>query len=276
MVISTAFARLRAGLLDMGLTPESANLEARELICLSAGVPRDRWFMISGSDMELIYDPDELLARRASGEPLAYILGQWEFYGLTLKTDPRALIPRDDSCAVLELFLSRLGQNAAELLDLCTGTGCLGLAAATQRPGARLTLADISEDALSLAEENIALLNLGSRVKTRKANALTPPPVDFIGKFQGLICNPPYLRTDEPLPPREPELALYGGADGLDFYRAVSKLWKSALAPGGVLCFEVGHTQAKEVKTIMETEGFRNIETARDLQGIERGICGEL
>ncbi len=273
MVMRALRTELYKRLLSLGLTEESAGLEATELACLAAGIRRDRYIFEADREHTLLRDPEELISRRAQGEPLAYILGEWDFYGLTLKTDRRALIPRDDSVCVLELFLSRLSPRAERILDLCTGTGCLGLAAATTRPGLSVTLGDISSDALALAEENIALLGLGDRVRTVRANALLPPEFEP-GSFHGMICNPPYLCRDELSPTPEPILALDGGEDGLDFYRSVSSLWKKALAPGSPLCFEVGYTQSADVAGIMAGEGFEDITVERDLSGIERAVCG--
>lgn len=273
MVMRETRTELYKRLLSLGLTEESAGLEATELACLAAGIRRDRYIFEADREHTLLRDPEELISRRAQGEPLAYILGEWDFYGLTLKTDRRALIPRDDSVCVLELFLSRLSPRAERILDLCTGTGCLGLAAALHRPGLSVTLGDISSDALALAEENIALLGLGDRVRTVRANALLPPEFEP-GSFHGMICNPPYLCRDELSPTPEPLLALDGGEDGLDFYRSVSALWKKALAPGSPLCFEVGYTQSADVAGIMAGEGFEDITVERDLSGIERAVCG--
>lgn len=273
MVIRALRTELYKRLLSLGLTEESAGLEATELACFAAGIRRDRYIFEADREHTLLRDPEELISRRAGGEPLAYILGEWDFYGLTLKTDRRALIPRDDSVCVLELFLSRLSPRAERILDLCTGTGCLGLAAALTRPGLSVTLGDISSDALELAGENIALLGLGDRVRTVRANALLPPEFEA-GSFHGMICNPPYLCKDELSPTAEPLLALDGGEDGLDFYRSVSALWKKALAPGSPLCFEVGYTQSADVAGIMAGEGFEDIAVERDLSGIERAVCG--
>ncbi|MBR4940899.1 MAG: peptide chain release factor N(5)-glutamine methyltransferase, partial [Clostridia bacterium] len=269
-----AFADALATAQQLGYAEQSAALESMELACLAAGISRDRWFFVSEREAQLKVDPDKLLARRAAGEPLAYILGEWDFYGLTLKTDRRALIPRDDSCCVLELFLSRLQPGKGEILDLCTGTGCLGLAAASVRKDVDVILCDFSDDALSLARENIGLLAMENRVKALKGNALKAPEFEN-ERFLGMICNPPYLRVDELTPTAEPLMALDGGEDGLIFYRSVSSLWKNVIVPGGVLCFEVGYTQSAEVAEIMAAEGFEDIVTEKDLSGISRAVLGK-
>lgn len=273
MVVSRLRRELREKLLALGLTPESAALEATELACFAAGISRDRWFFEQDRDIGLLRDPEELISRRAGGEPLAYILGEWDFFGLTLKTDRRALIPRDDSVCVLELFLSRLGRGRGEILDLCAGTGCLGLGAASVRPELSVTLCDISGEALGLAEENVLALGLGDRVRTLRGDALGLPPF-APGSFCGMICNPPYLRKDELSPTHEPVLALDGGEDGLDFYRSVSQGWGTVLEPGAPLCFEVGHTQSEAVAELLRLAGFSDIVTERDLSGIPRAVCG--
>ena len=274
MVIRELTAELKHRLLSLGLTCESAALEAMELACFACGVKRDRYFLFSEEKAEPKTDPEELILRRQRGEPLAYILGEWDFYGMTLKTDARALIPRDDSAAVLELFLSRLPRKGElRVLDLCTGSGCLGLGAAMERKDLSVTLCDISGDALSLAKENIALLGLEKRVSAVFGNALSAPEFSH-GSFDGIICNPPYLRKDELEPTFEPILALDGGEDGLDFYRNVSREWAFVLRGGAPLCFEVGYTQSREVAEILEKAGFSDIAVKKDLSGIERAVCG--
>ena len=274
MVMRELTAKLRERLLALGLTAESASLEALELSCFACGVDRDRYFLFSEREAEAKRDPEELILRREKGEPLAYILGEWDFFGLTLKTDARALIPRDDSCSVLELFLSRLPRRSGiKILDLCTGTGCLGLAAASQRQDISVVLCDLSEDALSLAEENVSLLGLGDRVCAVKGNALAAPRFPN-ACFGGMICNPPYLRKDELTPTFEPLMALDGGDDGLDFYRSVCALWRPVLEDGAPLCFEIGCTQQGDVEKILAENGFCDIVSVKDLSGLDRGVCG--
>ena len=274
MVMRSLYAELKTELLSLGLTEESAALEALELACFSVGVSRDKWFAISEREMEPVRDAKELLSRRKKGEPLAYILGEWDFYGLTLKTDSRALIPRDDSCSVLELFLSRLPQKRGmKILDLCTGTGCLGLAAAELRRDISVTLCDLSEDALGLARENIALLGMEKRVTAVRGDALSAPEFEA-GSFGGMICNPPYLRKDELEATFEPIMALDGGNDGLDFYRSVCFNWASVLESGAPLCFEIGWTQREDVEKILADSGFEDIVSVKDLSGLDRGVCG--
>lgn len=273
MVMRELAGELKNSLLKLGLTPESASLEALELACFAAGIPRDRYFFSRERELPLKIQPEELTARRASGEPLAYIIGEWDFYGITLKTDRRALVPRDDSVSVLELFLEKLPETAGEILDLCTGTGCLGIAAAKARENIRAVLADLSPDALDLAKENCSLCGLADRVSVVPADAFGKPPFDD-GVFGGMICNPPYLRTDElDMKTPEPLMALDGGEDGLNFYRAVASGWKRVLKPGAPLCFEVGMGQDADVAEILKSEGFSGVATGKDLSGITRAVC---
>ena len=275
MVIAALRERFRSALSEMGLSPESAALESRELACFCAGIPRERYLLCAGDEAAPVRDPETLLARRRAGEPLAYLLGEWDFGGLTLGTDRRALIPRDDSEAVLALFLDELPRRPGlRLADLCAGGGCLGLAAAAARPDAAVTLCDLSADALALSAENAARCGLSDRARTLRADAFAPPPF-AAGSLDGIVCNPPYLRTDEPLPDAfEPRAAFYGGADGLDFYRAVTAGWTAALAPGAPLCFEVGLGQDKAVAGLMERAGLEGLRTRKDLGGVTRAVCG--
>ena len=225
---------------------------------------------------------DELercISRLLAGEPLAYVLGKWEFFGLPLQVDKRVLIPRDDTCAVTELAI-HYGLNlktGPRILDLCTGSGCIGLAIANRIRDARVTLGDISKDALAVAKSNITNLKLSARVSCIQVSALEPPK-PFLGKFDMIVSNPPYItgqemqELDNSVKDYEPHLALYGGEDGLDFYRAICSNFKNALLPGGYLCFEFGMGQGDDVCRILEENGFTVLERSRDYNNIERAV----
>ena len=136
---------------------------------------------------------DAAVQRLMNGEPLAYVLGKWEFYGLELIVTPDVLIPRDDTCAVTSLAIqqSLFLDSKPRILDLCTGSGCIGLAIATRVKDAKVTLADLSQEALAVAKQNIVLNKLTNRVSCVKADALDTPPA-FLGKFDLIVSNPPY------------------------------------------------------------------------------------
>ena len=264
--------------------PQMAAMLARNLLCHVTGktveeLMRDLEMYASAAVSEQL---DALVARVQAGEPLAYILGQWEFYGMSLYVDHNVLIPRDDTCAVTDLAIKQaLYLNAApRILDLCTGSGCIGLAIAHQVKDARVTLADVSMEAMAVAKKNIALQKLTGRVSCVKANALSEPAA-FLGKFDMIVSNPPYITTEEmeQLPQSvrayEPHLALHGGADGLEFYRAIAQNYAQALKPGGYLCFEFGLGQGDAVCRILESHQYTILERSRDYNDRERAVIAQ-
>lgn len=260
---------------------QRAGLLARELLCAASGKSQEE--MIAERDryasQEVCDRMEDFTARALTGEPLAYILEEWDFYGMTLYVNRDVLIPRDDTCAVTELAIKRglyLDQDP-RILDLCTGSGCIGLAIARRVKDARVTLADISREALAVAKKNCALQKLTGRTSCVQADALQAPPA-FLGEFDMIVSNPPYVRSDEmpDLQPSvrdfEPSLALDGGADGLKFYRSIVKNYSQVLKPGGWICFEFGMGQGDAVCRILEAGGFRIVERKQDFNEIERAV----
>ena len=260
---------------------ETASFYAKALICHITGKSREQFL----AQQELYASEDAsnqvqmALTRLLNDEPLAYVLGEWDFYGMTLKVNENVLIPRDDTCAVTDLVIEELNRRAGEtrVLDLCTGSGCIGLAVAKNVADARVTLADISRPALAVARENIALQKLNGRVVCLEADALSAPRA-FLGKFDIIVSNPPYITGGEmkELPKSvdafEPHLALYGGEDGLTFYRSIAKNYRSALKNGGCLCFEFGQGQGDAVAEILAQNGFTVLERRLDYNERERAI----
>ena len=261
--------------------PQCASLLARNLLCYATGKTQEQILSDRGMYVgdETVSPMHEMIQRVQSGEPLAYILGEWEFYGMTLYVDRNVLIPRDDTCAVTELaIMQALQLNASpRILDLCTGTGCIGLAIASRVMDAKVTLADISKDALTVARKNIARQKLSGRVACVSVDALAEPPA-FLGQFDMIVSNPPYITTNEMLElPNsvksfEPHLALHGGDDGLAFYRAIADKYSRALKPGGFLCFEFGMGQADAVCEILENNQYTILERSRDYNDRERAV----
>jgi len=262
-----------------------AGFLARNVVCHFSGLTpeqflADREQFASEAVCEAV---DAAVARLAMGEPLAYILGEWEFYGLKLAVDKNVLIPRDDTCTVTALAINKglFLEKDPRILDLCTGSGCIGLAVASRVKDARVTLADISREALAVARKNISLNHLGGRVSAIQADALGKPQA-FLGKFDMIISNPPYITAAEmkelPCSVRnyEPHLALYGGNDGLSFYRAIAENYKEALKPGGYLCFEFGMGQGNDVCKILEANGYTILERSRDYNDVERACIAQL
>ena len=269
------------------------SLEARELVCAAAGLSRNEFYLRPGAPVDSAR-LNALLTRRAAGEPLAYLLGEWDFYGYPFKTDARALIPRDDSAAPLELSLSLLPAAPPSgrllLLDLCTGSGCLGIAAVRELAGrgvcARAVLADNSEAALALARENIARHGLTGSVHAAYADVFALDRFEAGGAspagFDGCICNPPYIESaavaglDRDVTAFEPLSALDGGRDGLDFYRAAAAGLPRLLRQGGIVTFEVGFAQAEPVAALLAAAGYADIRTAVDSQDVVRAVAARV
>ncbi len=263
---------------------QDAGVLARMLVCHVSGKSQAQFLAdreLYASD-KIVEDVEKALKRLLEGEPIAYILGQWEFYGLPLHVSPNVLIPRDDTCAVAELAIRQalFLQEDPRVLDLCCGSGCIGLAIASRVKDAKVTLADVSQEALTIAKENTALNKLSGRVRCVRANALEPA-FPFLGKFDMIVSNPPYITGEDmkQLPHSvkdyEPHLALYGGEDGLDFYRAIAKNFAQALKPGGYLCFEFGMGQGDDVCKILQENGYTILERTRDYNDRERAVLAQ-
>ncbi|MBD9207733.1 MAG: peptide chain release factor N(5)-glutamine methyltransferase [Clostridiales bacterium] len=259
-------------------------LEARELVCCAAGKSREelsrdgRLYVPAAVEQQV----ERLAQRHLAGEPVAYLIGEWEFYGLPLDISESVLIPRPDTEVLVEQALSRLqGVSEPRILDLCAGSGCVGLALAKHLPGSRVVLGELDEGALRICRQNIRRNDLTGRVVSLQVNALEKPPA-HLGEFDAIVSNPPYIPDGEiagldvSVRDYEPHLALRGGEDGLDFYRAICAQWRTALRADGRLLFEVGIGQADDVLRIMRSCGFGDVEITPDLNGIPRVVSGIL
>lgn len=264
--------------------PDTAGMLARNLLCHVTGKTPEQFL----ADREMYASEavcqqlEAAKERLLAGEPLAYILGEWEFYGLKLFINRDVLIPRDDTCAVTALAIKKalfLGKSP-RILDLCTGSGCIGLAIANRVPDARVTLADISREALAVAKRNTVLNHLTGRVSIVPSDALGEPSA-FLGKFDMIVSNPPYITTEEmtelPLSVKdhEPHLALHGGDDGLDFYRSIISNYSQVLKPGGFLCFEFGMGQGDAVCSLLNEHGYTVLERTKDYNDRERACIAQ-
>ena len=271
---------LRAQLRAAGV--EMSTLEARELVCFAAGKSREELIR----DGALYVSPElerrvrELTARRLAGEPVAYLIGEWEFYGLELDVSPDVLIPRADTEVLAERAIEYCAaQGECRVLDLCAGSGCVGLAVAAHAPRARVALGELSEAALKICRQNVRRCGLSGRVISVQADALKKPPA-ALGECQCIVSNPPYIPAgdipglDASVRDYEPHLALDGGADGLDFYRSIAQTWRDALTEDGRLYFEVGIGQADSVLRIMRAAGFGDIQVVKDTHDIPRVVFG--
>ena len=277
-VLNDIYLDVRRRLMEAG--SYSATLEARELCAYALGMDRNAFH--SNLGLFLTEDSEKkiwsLLQRRLEGEPLAQIIGEWEFYSLPFVITRDVLIPRADTETLAEAAITFLRTlQAPRVLDLCCGSGCVGIAIAKNVPAARVTLADLSEKALAVARENIKRNAVSHSTAALAWNVLSGWR-SILGKFDLLVCNPPYIPSGEidTLEPdvreHEPRLALDGGEDGLDFYRALARAWKQALTPGGRIMVECGIGQYSEVTSVFEQAGFVDTQLIRDLMGVERVV----
>ena len=263
---------------------EAATLEARELVCFGTGKSREQLQRDGGlyAAPETERQVRDLVDRHLAGEPVAYLIGEWEFYGLPLDISRDVLIPRPDTEVLAEQAIGYIKtQGECRVLDLCAGSGCIGLAVASQASQTRVILGEYSDGALKICRQNIRRNGLSGRVVPMQVDALEKPG-KALGEFQCIVSNPPYIPQadidglDVSVKDYEPHLALDGGEDGLDFYRSISEKWKDALVPGGRLYFEVGIGQADEVLRIMRAQGFGDIQIVKDLHDIPRVVFGTL
>ena len=265
---------------------EGFGLEARLLVSAAADKTKEEFARDMGLYVNQGFESkvDELLARRLAGEPLAYIIGSWEFYGIPLSVNRDVLIPRVDTEVLVSQAISMAKSLPAgsRVLDLCCGSGCVGLAIAKNLPQVKVVMVDISPEAMKVSRANVVQNKLTSRVTCAIIDARRSPPYSLLGEFDLIISNPPYIPTndiatlDNTVRNYEPILSLDGGADGLDFYRAIVTEWKKILKPEGAFLFECGINQADDVADIFITRGFTKVSKVKDTLGIDRVVIGQL
>lgn len=259
-------------------SPPFAPYEAEELLASAAGRPRSYFHARrreeSGEEDAARFRA--LVARRADGEPLQYLLGEWEFLGRTFRVDPRALIPRGETEAIVELARTA-APGARAILDAGTGSGVLAVSLALERPGARVVAVDRSEAALALARANAALHGVSARVSFVASDWLSVLAARPL--FDLAVANPPYVpRADAPhvektVSDHEPHLALFGGDDGLDAVRVLLAELPARLLPGAPFLFEIGYGQAREASGLVDASPLLSLEDVRlDPAGIPRTV----
>lgn len=223
----------------------------------------------------------KLINERLNNRPIAYIVGNREFMGLDFYVQEGVLIPRPDTEILVEEVIE-IGKNKdeIEILDIGTGSGAITVSLAKYLDNANLTSVDISEIALEVGKKNAISNNVDNKIEFIKSNLFTE--IDKNKKFDIIVSNPPYIRKkdvetlESQVKDFEPYTALEGGEDGLDFYRKITEQAKLYLKENGVLAYEVGHDQSEDVSKLMEINGYTNIYTKKDLQGIDRVVIGTI
>ena len=260
---------------------EDAAYEAKLLIQAVTGYSAAQFLMGAEFPISAENALHTLVQKRLSGIPIQYLLGEWEFFGMEFTVGEGVLIPRQDTEVLVETALSHLtGKTDALLLDLCSGSGCIPLAIGANTPLKQAYAVEFSETAFAYLKENAARYP-DIPLHLLLADALSAQTVDAFAdnSLDCITSNPPYLNDAEMEELQkevrfEPENALYAPENGYLFYRLIPKLWKSKLKKGGMLSFEVGHTQAKTVMGFLEENGYKNVGTAKDLSGIDRIVYG--
>ncbi len=255
-------------------------LEAELLLCHVLDTNRA---LLMAHDMDELAEEKaeafrELILRRKADEPLQYLLGTASFMGLELLVTPAVLIPRFDTERLVEKALQLIDTKEAPImLDVCTGSGAIALALQHYKPKASVYAGDLSGEALNIAAQNNQ--RCGLQVQFRQGNLLEPF-ADLTGRLDLLASNPPYITTQEmgELPGdvlQEPRLALWGGEDGLYFYRKITAAAVTMLKPGGWLIYEIGWMQGEAVQKLLDDAGFVKTEIIKDWQGLDRVVCGQ-
>ncbi len=254
------------------ITDEAENEAALLVSFLAEEEPNRLFFSDKTVDKSKL---DELIFKREKHIPLQYIIGKWWFYKGEFFVGDGVLIPRQDTETLVECAVDILkNKEIAEVADLCAGSGCIGISIATDFPDSSVTCVEKYERAYSYLLKNIEH-NSVNNVKAVMADVCE----DVFGKYDLIVSNPPYI-TEEDMKDlsnevkKEPETALFGGKDGLDFYRIITEKWKTTLKENGVLAFEVGIGEADAVSNILQENGFEKITVLNDLGGVQRVVFG--
>ncbi|GAB4457762.1 MAG: peptide chain release factor N(5)-glutamine methyltransferase [Armatimonadaceae bacterium] len=264
---------------NAGIAREDAGQEGRLLTLFALNLSRESLFLAPETSLTAaeVQAWNTVVVRREQREPLAYIVGEREFYGLRFRVTPAVLIPRPETELLVETALAHVTDRIApRLVDVGTGSGCIGVAISVHRPDATVLATDLSVEALAVATENVAQ----NRASVEFCHGDLLEPVGKEPGFHAIISNPPYIAPDEiaRLQPEvrdwEPPLALGTHPDPLHFYRRLAVEAPPYLAPGGMLAVEVGQGQAAAVRALFAQAGFQNVRSLPDLAGIERVVAG--
>lgn len=271
MTIAQALAGAREQLAVAGV--EDAAFEARELVASVCSISRSRLNLALSDPFNRVEELERLVGRRLSGEPLQYIIGEWEFMSLPFHVGPGVLIPRPETELLAEFAIRQCGDQPFRIADLCAGSGCIGISVAKSCPNAHVWLVEKSEQTFAYLLENIRL-NSVQNVTPLLGDIFDPEILPANVRFDLILSNPPYISSGE-LPGLqrevhwEPSMALDGGADGLDFYRRIASVYPERAVPGGWIGLEFGDGQAEAVREIFAPY-FADTKIVPDLAGIPR------
>lgn len=263
-------------LLEAGI--EEWELDAWILLEYAAGCTRNEYYLYPKREVEESRKRDylDLIQRRAAHIPLQHLTGSQEFMGYPFRVNEHVLIPRQDTEILVEEALSCM-RSGMEILDLCTGSGCILLSILKAAPGLTGLGTDLSEQALQVAQRNRSELNLETKARFQKSDLFE----QVEGKFDRILSNPPYIPSKvvdtlmEEVREHEPRIALDGREDGLYYYRKITAQSPAYLRPGGMLFLEIGYDQAEAVTELMERD-FTEVHVVKDLSGLDRVVYGSL
>lgn len=252
------------------VSSDTPMLDARVLLAAAMGKKDAALIFDFPGDSELTLFND-YIQKRLTGMPVAYILGEKEFMGYTFHLNSDTLIPRPDTECLVERIVEKANKNDLKILDLCTGSGCIGISLTKLIDGAKCDLTDISSGALDMAEENAELNGVKEQTRVFKLDVMKE---DFPGGYDIIVSNPPYIESgiipDLEVSSFEPKRALDGGEDGLSFYRVIAKKAFNALSQGGMLALEIGYDQGESVKELLKD--FSVVELFKDYGKNDRVI----
>lgn len=255
-------------------------------LLLGKSIKRDRLYILLNRDKKVDYEQAKefykFIKLRENKMPVKYILGECEFMGLVFFIKQGVLIPRPDTEILVEKAIDEIKKSASKnICDVCCGSGAIGISIARYIQDIKVTCSDISDIACEVTDKNIKKLSVEKKVEIVKSDLLSKF-IDENKKFDIIISNPPYIRGDviptlmEDVKKYEPYEALYGGEDGLDFYRKITEQSVKLLSNNGILMFEIGYDQKDAVKDILVKNGFKKIESLKDLAGRDRIVQGKL
>jgi len=266
--------------LQAGPHPERARLDAQTLLLHLIG--KDRAWLLSHPDEEFggckSIGYSQLIERRAAGEPIQYITGECEFFGLPFRVNRDVLIPRPETEHLVEKALELAADFAQpRIVDVGTGSGAIAVALAHKLPNAEVTAIDLSSAALQVAKGNAECNSVADRIRFLEGDLLAPVAGE---QFEFVVSNPPYVANGDrellaaEVREHEPELALFAGSHGLDIYSRLAPAAYQAVAPNAFALFEIGYGQADAIAQLLRAVGFKDVQFTKDLQGIDRVICG--